>query len=72
MKRALVFSLFAVLLGGCVVLPYGYRGYDDGYRDRGYSGHYYRHSYPGSYGYYNYDYPRPYGYGGLGYRDHGG
>lgn len=71
MKRALIFSLFAALLGGCVVVPYGY---DDGYRSRGYSGSYYRHSYPGSYGYYNYGYPRYYGYGyyGYGYRDRGG
>lgn len=70
MKRALIFSLFAALLGGCVVVPYGYRGgYDDGYRSRGYySGSYYRYGYPGYYGY-NYGYPRSYGYG---YRDHGG
>jgi hypothetical protein len=78
MKRALIFSLFAALLGGCVVVPYGYRGgYDDGYRSRGYSGSYYRYNYPGYYGYYNYGYPRSYGYGGYGYggygyRDHGG
>ena len=69
MKRALVFSLFAALLGGCVVVPYGYRDYDDGYRYRSYN---YRQSYP-SYGYYNYyGYPRYYGYGSFGYRDHGG
>ena len=72
MKRALIFSLFAALLGGCVVVPYGYRGgYDDGYRSRGYSGSYYR-SYPGYYGNYNYYGPRYHGYGGFGYRDHGG
>ena len=72
MKRALIFSLFAALLGGCIVVPYGHRDYDDGYRYRGYSG--YRQSYPGyyGYGYYNYGYPRSYGYGGFGYRDHGG
>ena len=72
MKRALIFSLLAALLGGCVVVPYGYRGYDDGYRSRGYSGPYYRPSYPGYYGNYNYYGPRYHGYGGFGYRDHGG
>jgi hypothetical protein len=63
MKRTLIAStlvlLFAVL-GGCVVTPYHYRGYDDGY---------YRHDYYGD-GYYHH-----YGYGyGYGYqdRDHGG
>ena len=71
MKRALIFSLFAALLGGCVVVPYGYRGYDDGYRSRSYSGSYYGYGYPGYYGYYNYGYPRSYGYGGYGYGGYG-
>lgn len=69
MKRALIFSLLAALLGGCVVVPYGYRSYDDGYRYRSY-GHYY--SYPGYYGYYSYGYPRSYGYYGFRYQDRGG
>ena len=39
MKRMLLLSLLAALLGGCVVTPYGYRDRDDyyhryGYRDR--------------------------------------
>ncbi|MDQ2962297.1 MAG: hypothetical protein M3R31_03920 [Pseudomonadota bacterium] len=72
MKRAVIFSLFAALLGGCVVLPYGYRDYDDGYRSRGYSGSYYRHGYPAYPGYYGYGYPGYYGYGGFRYRDRGG
>jgi hypothetical protein len=63
MKRALVFSLLAALLGGCVVVPYGYRDHDDGYRYR-------RDSYPGYYGYHDYG-PR-YGSGGFRYNDHGG
>jgi hypothetical protein len=63
MKRALIFSLFAALLGGCVVAPYGYRDYDDGYR----SHRYYRGD-----GYHRYGYAYPsYGYGYPGYyRDH--
>lgn len=67
MKRALIFSLFAALLGGCVVVPYGYRD-DDGYRQRGYYG-YHRYSYPGYSGYYQYGYPRY--YGGFRYNDRG-
>ena len=46
MKRVLLGSLLALLLGGCVVAPYGYRD-DDGYRHHeGYSGYYdgFRHS----------------------------
>jgi hypothetical protein len=47
MKRILVCSLLAVLLGGCVVAPYGYRD-DDGYRHRdGYSGYGYGNGYDG-------------------------
>ena len=70
MKRALTYSLLAALLGGCVVVPYGYRDHDDGYRYRGYyrgDGYYQR------YGYYDYG-PRYYGsgYGGFRYNDHGG
>ena len=42
MKRMLVLSLLIALLGGCVVVPYGYR--DDYYR-----GH--RHYYGQGYGY---------------------
>lgn len=74
MKRALLYSLLAALLGGCVVVPYGYRDYDDGYRYRSHSyyGPRYSYSYPGSYGYYNYGYPRTYGYYGFRYQDHGG
>ena len=37
MKRMLVLSLLIALLGGCVVVPYGYRDRDDyirRYRDR--------------------------------------
>jgi hypothetical protein len=54
MKRALVYSLLALLLGGCVVVPYGYRD-DDGYRHR------YEHheGYPG----YGYDGFRHYDHG---------
>jgi len=42
MKRMLLLSLLAALLGGCVVTPYGYRDRDDyyhryGYRDRDYT-----------------------------------
>ena len=70
MKRTLIFSLLAALLGGCVVVPYGYRDYDSGYRYHGYYGN--RYSYPGYYGYYNYGYPRSYGYYGFRYQDHGG
>src|SRR6266403_4694457 len=68
MKRTLMLSLLAALLGGCVVAPYGYRDSDDGYRYHSY----YRNSYPGYYGYYNYGYPRSYGYYGFRYQDHGG
>ena len=32
MKRMLVLSLLVALLGGCVVVPYGYRDRDDYYR----------------------------------------
>jgi hypothetical protein len=53
MKRALVYSLLALLLGGCVVVPYGYRD-DDGYRHRGYEHHD---------GYYGYDGFRHYDHG---------
>jgi hypothetical protein len=75
MKRALIYSLLAALLGGCVVVPYGYRDHDDGYHNRGYyrgDGYYHRDSYPGYYG--NYDYGPRYGYGsgGFRYNDHGG
>jgi len=68
MKRTLILSLLAALLGGCAIVPYGYRDYDDGYRYHSY----YRNSYPGYYGYYNYGYPRSYGYYGYRYQDHGG
>ncbi len=59
MRRVLILSLVAALLGGCVVTPvgYGYRDYDDGYyRYRGdvYYGHSYRNDY----------------YRGGGWRDH--
>ena len=67
MKRVLMFSLLAALLGGCVVVPYGY---DDGSRYHSYYGN--RYSSPGYYGYYNYGYPRSYGYYGFRYQDHGG
>ena len=77
MKRALMYSILAAVLGGCVAVPYGtsYRYSDDGYRYRSYS-----YSNPGygyySYGprYYSYDYgyPRSYGYYGFRYQDHGG
>ena len=60
MKRTLILSLLAALLGGCAIVPYGYRYHS-----------YYRNSYPG-YGYYNYGYPRSYGYYGYRYQDHGG
>jgi hypothetical protein len=53
MKRALIYSLLAALLGGCIVVPYGYRD-DDGYRHRGYYGYEHRDGYPG-YGYRSYD-----------------
>jgi len=70
MKRTLIlFSVLAALLGGCVVVPYGY---DDGYRYHSYYGNRYSYSYPGYYGYYNYGYPRSYGYYGFRYQDHGG
>ncbi len=58
MKRALVYSLLAVLLSGCVVVPYGDRD-DGGYRYRGYYG--YDHDRDG----YGYD------HGGFGHGDHG-
>jgi hypothetical protein len=62
MKRFLIFSLLAALLGGCVVVPAG-----DPYRGHGY--------YRGN-GYYRGDgYYRGYdnrGYWGYPYRDHGG
>ena len=70
MRRALLYSLLAALLGGCVVVPYGYRDYDDSYRYRSYYSP--RYTYPGYYGYYNYSYPRSYGYYGFRYQDHGG
>jgi hypothetical protein len=63
MKRLLILSTLAALLGGCAIVPVGY-GYGDGYsRDRGYDR-----------GEGNY---RGYGYRGDrdnrdGYRDHGG
>jgi len=70
MKRTLIlFSVLAALLGGCVVVPYGY---DDGYRYHSYYGNRYSYSYPGYYGYYNYGYPRSYGYYGFRYQDRGG
>jgi hypothetical protein len=53
MKRAVLFCLLAALLGGCVVVPYGYRD-DDGYRHRGEYGYEHR-GYPGYYGYRYYD-----------------
>ena len=58
MRRALILSLVAALLGGCVVAPvgYGYRDYDDGY---------YRHRD----GYYSHPYRNDY-YRGGGWRDH--
>ncbi len=58
MKRALVLWLLTLLLGGCVVAPYGY-GDDDGYRHDG-----------GHYGYYDRD-PGYYGYNGFRHGDHG-
>lgn len=70
MKRALICSLLAALLGGCVVVPYGYRDHDDGYRYRGYyrgDGYYHRDSYD-----YGPRYGYGYGYGGFRYNDHGG
>ena len=42
MKRVLVLSLLAALLGGCVVVPLGYYrgdGYHRGYGYRGYDGY---------------------------------
>jgi hypothetical protein len=56
MKRALLCSLLAVLLSGCVVAPYGDRD-DGGYRYRGYYDHDHRDAY-------GYDY-------GFGHGDHG-
>jgi hypothetical protein len=41
MKRVLILSLLAALLGGCVVTPVGYRDYDDRYYRR----HDYYHDY---------------------------
>jgi hypothetical protein len=70
MRRVLLSSLLAALLGGCVVVPYGYRDNDDGYRYHSYYSPGY--TYPGSYGYYSYGYPRSYGYYGFRYQDHGG
>jgi hypothetical protein len=55
MKRVLVVSLLTALLGGCVVVPYGYR-------DRG--GYSHGHGY-----YHGGGYDRGYGY--RDYHDHG-
>jgi hypothetical protein len=47
MKRILLGSLLVLLLGGCVVTPYGYRD-DYGYRHHeGYYGYGYGHDYDG-------------------------
>ncbi len=59
MKRALVCSLLAALLSGCVVAPYGGRDHG-GYTYRGYYGNDHEHR-DG----YSYD------YGGFGHGDHG-
>jgi hypothetical protein len=56
MKHVVILALLAVLLGGCVVAPAGYR-YRDGDNDRHYR---YERGYGRGYGY---------GYGGYGYRD---
>jgi hypothetical protein len=59
MKRVLLLSLLTLLLGGCVVAPYGYRD-DDANRYHGErSGYYDRDA-----GYY--------GYNGFRHGDHGG
>ena len=36
MKRILSLLMLSTVLGGCVVVPLGYRYDDDGYRSRGY------------------------------------
>jgi hypothetical protein len=55
MKRMLMLSLSIALLGGCVVVPYGYRDRDDYYRDH-------RHYYGQGYDRGGYWYDRGYGY----------
>jgi hypothetical protein len=54
MKRALLYALLAALVGGCVVVPYGYRDDDDYRHHHGYYGYEHR-GYPGNYGYRYYD-----------------
>ena len=53
MKRMLVLSLLLGLLGGCVVVPYGYRDRDGDY----YRGHrdYYGHGYYRGYDYHDHE-----------------
>jgi hypothetical protein len=63
MKAIAIATLLATVLGGCVVVPLGYRHYGDGY----YRGGYYRGDYYRGDRYYRGD-----GYRGYGYGDRGG
>jgi len=63
MKRMLILSTLAALLGGCAIVPIGYGDSRDGYyRDRGYERS------DGNYRDYRYRGDRD----DRGYRDHGG
>jgi hypothetical protein len=77
MKRTLLLSIIAALLGGCAVVPVGYGEHRDGYyRDRSYSrdGYYPRDStYDQGNGYYrNRGYVGGWGDQGDPFRQHGG
>ena len=63
MKAIAIAMLLITALGGCVVVPLGYRHYGDGY----YRGGYYRGDYYRGDRYYRGD-----GYRGYGYGDRGG
>jgi hypothetical protein len=65
MKKILLLSIMAALLGGCVLAPVGYGDNRDGY--------YRERSYNHGDGYYRDSANRgEYGYQGNAYRDHGG
>ena len=72
MKRILSLLMLSTMLGGCVVVPLGYRYDDDGYRNRGYyrGDRYYRDNSYYRDRYYRDDDYRWYGHR-YGARDHG-